>query len=285
MSSSSEDESLNPGGAASDAKIAMLNLPSKSRRGYIQKYVNFMKWKKLHGVKSFSEEVFLDYFKELAKAKLPSTLWAVYSMLKATLSAKKNIHIAKYSNLTAFIKQQSRGYISQKSRVFTASEVETFLKEAPDHIYLAMKVALIFGINGSCQIIEMINIRVADIQKHSDQMLIVNIMASPSKQARSFMILNKDVEIVEKYLALRPKNMKTDRFFIRYNLGKCRHQVIGRNNIQKYPRRIAEYLKLPNPEKYTGHCFRKTTLRLSTTSDLMEFRRKSEQSALTQARG
>lgn len=35
--------------------------------------------------------------------------------------------------------------------------------------------------------------------------------------------------------------------------------MIGQHKISKTPRRIAEYLKLPNPSAYTGQSYRQTT--------------------------
>ena len=42
----------------------------------------------------------------------------------------------------------------------------------------------------------------------------------------------------------------------KWNLTKC---VIGVNTISKVPSLIAQFLKLPNPELYTGHSFRRTS--------------------------
>jgi integrase len=47
-------------------------------------------------------------------------------------------------------------------------------------------------------------------------------------------------------------------FFLNYQNGKCYKQVVGINKIGEQPKIIAQYLKLPNPELFTGHCFRRT---------------------------
>lgn len=43
-------------------------------------------------------------------------------------------------------------------------------------------------------------------------------------------------------------------------------QVIGKNKISSIPKLIATYLKLPNPELYSGHCFRRTSSVLRTNA-------------------
>lgn len=77
---------------------------------------------------------------DLAQIRKSSTLWSIYSMLKATISLKENIDISKYSNLTAYLKRKSVGYRAKKSKVFKRSEINQFISEAPDEIYLMMKV-------------------------------------------------------------------------------------------------------------------------------------------------
>ena len=39
---------------------------------------------------------------------------------------------------------------------------------------------------------------------------------------------------------------------------KATKQVIGRNTLSQYPKTIATFLQLEEPEKYTSHCFRRT---------------------------
>lgn len=53
--------------------------------------------------------------------------------------------------------------------------------------------------------------------------------------------------------------MKTDRVFLTYIKGKCTVQPVGIHTIANMPRKIAEFLKLPHFQEYTGHCFRRTS--------------------------
>lgn len=82
------------------------------------------------------------YFSELSKKYKSSSLWAHYSMLKSTISTNHNIDIKTYLKLTAFLKKQSIGFKSKKSKVLTPNDVEKYLNEAPNEIHLATKVIL-----------------------------------------------------------------------------------------------------------------------------------------------
>lgn len=119
-------------------------LPEKSKETYIKAYDNFQKWKSTKGVKSISEPVLLVYFQHLSCTQKSSSLWCTYSMLRSTISMKHNINIKTYAKLLAFLKRKSEGHQSKKSKVFTPMNIETFLNEAPDHSYLAVKVSTSF---------------------------------------------------------------------------------------------------------------------------------------------
>lgn len=135
--SSSDEMELTPPDILSEAKTAQdETLPPKSRERYIATYENFITWKQERKTKSFSENVLLAYFHELSGKYKPSSLWSIYSMLKSTLKTKNDIDLGSYLKLSAFVKRQSDGFISKKSKVLTNDDVEKYLNEAPDDKYL-----------------------------------------------------------------------------------------------------------------------------------------------------
>lgn len=148
-------------------------------------------------------------------------------------------------------------------------------------------MALIFGVNGACRGIELLKITVDDIQKHSDTLIIVNLVDTKTKVDRSFVVRDEYVKVVEKYQSLRPSDMPNKRFFIHYQNGKCTKQVIGKNKIGAMPKEIACYLNLPNPEQYTGHCFRRTsaTILADSGADLTSIKRLGGWKSSTVAEG
>lgn len=115
-------------------------LPEKSVEKYNRQYDIFMEWCKKHEIKKYSENVLLAYFSDLSKKYSPSSMWSYYSMLKATLSAKQDVNISEYRKLTAFLKQKGRNHIPKKSKTLLQEEILKFLLDAPDEMYLMMKV-------------------------------------------------------------------------------------------------------------------------------------------------
>lgn len=67
------------------------------------------------------------------------------------------------------------------------------------------------------------------------------------------------MEIVKKYIGLRPKHAEHNHFFVFYNQGKCSTQRVGIHKIASIPKLIATFLHLPESDKYTGHCLRRTS--------------------------
>lgn len=68
----------------------------------------------------------------------------------------------------------------------------------------------------------------------------------------SYTITGTFFNIVQKYVALRPKNTIDNRFFVHYHDGKCTEQPFGKNRFNRIPRAIAKYLNLPESELYLG---------------------------------
>lgn len=90
---------------------------------------------------------------------------------------------------------------------------------------------------------------------HYEDMYFVTIPREFTKTNKdnAFGITGELFHVVKKYEALRPSHVKTNRFFLNFQKGKCTVQVIGKSKFYGMPRRIAEFLKLPEPERYTGN--------------------------------
>lgn len=118
-------------------------LPAKSRARYQKVYNDFVKWKESKKADSNSERVVLSFFSEMAKSnKKPTTMWAHHSMLKATLKIYDKIDIENYSSLIAFLKRKAHGYEPKRAKIFCESEMQYFLDNAPDGLWLDVKVTV-----------------------------------------------------------------------------------------------------------------------------------------------
>ncbi|KAJ8982862.1 hypothetical protein NQ317_002269 [Molorchus minor] len=97
--------------------------------------------------------------------------------------------------------------------------------------------------------------------------LVVNIPHSKTRVSRTFPVITEAyIDLYRKYLALRPAYVNHQRLFIKYTSNKCTIQPVGINIFGKMPTDIARFLKLPNSELYTGHCFRRTSASLLADS-------------------
>lgn len=109
----------------------------------------------------------------------------------------------------------------------------------------------------------------------------VLIPNSKTKISREFFVTSGDIEginlvdVVRQYINLRPKDCNHSRFFVTFRNGNYIKQPIGINTIGNAPKLIAEFLKLPDPKQYTGHCFRRssTSLLADSGADLLMVKR------------
>ncbi|CAH1130496.1 unnamed protein product [Ceutorhynchus assimilis] len=233
-------------------------LPDKSRKVYQKIYGQFMDWRNTNNISSFSENDLTVYFGELQQKMKPSTVWTHYSIIKSLLNINHNVDISKYHKLYAMLMRKSVGFISKQSKTFSPDEIRRFLDEAPDKQFLFSKVAMIFGIMGACRRHELHDLKLENVQDKKE-ILIVNIVESKTKIRRTFTIAGKLYETCKKYMNLRPANCRTPYFFLNYMNGKCTVQNIGLNKFGNLCKQIATYLKLPDANLYTGHCFRRTS--------------------------
>lgn len=246
--------------AASRATLDLL--PKKSRQQYDIAYNRFMEWCKLKKVEGkFSETVLLAFFEEKSKLWKSSTLWSNFSMIKAGLHIKNDVDIGKYYKLIAFLKRKSVGYRPKKSKILTREHIDRFVNEGPDTKYLMVKVATIFGLFGACRREELCKLTVDDIEE-LEESLLVHISDTKTNIQRSFCIVGSYISYYRKYFALRPVNVTHRRFFLKYSNNKCTVQPVGINTFGKMPYDIAEFLKLPDPKLFTGHCFRRSSASL-----------------------
>lgn len=100
--------------------------------------------------------------------------------------------------------------------------------------------------------------------------LVITIPKTKTNKKRIFTIVDDDVVsalvVYKKYAALRPGNVHHSRFFLQYRNKACTVSPVGKNTFGAIPKKIAEYMQLPNPERYTGHTFRRTSATLLADS-------------------
>lgn len=244
---------------------------------YENAYDNFLKWRDAKKEQVMDENLLLAYLEESKKSKKPSTLFSIYSMLKKMLDIHENIQIDRFPRLLALCKSYKKGFVSSKSKIFTEHEMQKFLSEAPDEEYLVEKVrpfsctivilslhiiifqvVSIFGVFGACRGIDFTQVKVTHIE-NLGKVALVRIPNPNNKDPKTFVIDGKDLRIVKKYADLRSPKTTTARFFVNYQNGKCTPQVIGKHKFEAMPKKIAIYLGLSEPNRYTSYSFRRTS--------------------------
>ncbi|XP_014216390.1 uncharacterized protein LOC106645125 isoform X1 [Copidosoma floridanum] len=235
----------------------MENYTDKSRQTYQKRYNDFINWQQTSNNVSFDEDTLLTYFHEISENKNSASLYAKYSMLKTMLNVEKNVDIDKYERLKAFLKEKHGGYKAKKAQVFSLNDVSRFLTEAPDHIYLAEKVALIIGVTGACRREELRALKIENL-RFENSILIISIPNTRTRVARTFVIEGEYFNIIDKYVKLRPPYAPPNLFLYVKN-DQCTNQPIGKNKMGTIPKEIATWLGLPSAEKYNGHTYRSTS--------------------------
>jgi integrase len=101
---------------------------------------------------------------------------------------------------------------------------------------------------------------VHDVKNRGD-VIIILIPNTKTKHPRSSCVTEPLwLNIIRKYVSLRPSGMPLDRFFLCYKKkNKCIRQPVGIHSFGDMPSKIATFLKLENPKQYTGHCFRRSS--------------------------
>ncbi len=95
--------------------------------------------------------------------------------------------------------------------------------------------------------------------------IIVRIPDSVTKVMKVYSISGGFADTLRKYYRLRPRGIKTDRFFVQFRDGRCSGHVVGKKTILQMPRKIAEFLQLDDPDGYTGRSYRATSTKLTDT--------------------
>ena len=217
-------------------------------------------------------ESILTFMQELSKEYAPSTLWQAYSCLNKYYTTYKNWkNFNEGTILKSFIKSiEKQGDPKKQSLILSKEELFNFCKADHDGSpsLLAKKVVALLGYFGGLRCVELVNLEFSDF-KISTSEISINIQSSKTDPKGishfSFIVpkLSDDdcdpYEIILEYM--KKVENSSGRFFRNYNYKskKFTSQPMGRNAIAKVPAFIASFLKLEHPEKYTSHCFRRSS--------------------------
>ena len=120
----------------------------------------------------------------------------------------------------------------------------------------------------------MVNLKFSEVHDKGD-IFFVEINNSKNYVIRRFVIDPEFYDRVKSYIDLRPPGSPLNRFFLGYRNGACTRQPVGINTFYKQPKIIAKFLNLDEADKFTGHCFRRSSASLLAESgaDLMTIKK------------
>ena len=117
-------------------------IPVKSRGRYLRALNLFKMWQVENDcVGNYEEDVVLAFVNCFCDKNSVSTAWATYSMIKKVLQITEDVNIEFASSVNNFLKVRTRSYTPKQAKVFTNYEVAVFLLDAPDQVYLGVKVS------------------------------------------------------------------------------------------------------------------------------------------------
>lgn len=125
-------------------------------------------------------------------------------------------------------------------------------------------MTFIIGIGGACRKIELLNMFTEHVVDNGEHIKIT-IPDSKTYEPREFFITAGSMNgvnllaMIRKYMSLRPVKATTNRFFLGFRNGKCTVQPVGTNTFAEMPRKIATFLGLNDVQRFTGHCFRRSS--------------------------
>lgn len=241
-------------------------IPAKSKDVYEKAYARFMAWLASQGTDRISENTLLPYFREMLKEKKPTTMWSEYSALKKMLRVRHAIDISAFASISDTLKQESKRHQKKKAATFTSEQVDEFLEKAPDTLEFQQdKLALLLGLYGGLRSEEYCSIQFEDVQMFDDH-LKVTIKQRKTDQAgegTTFFALSCQQQFrcpVKTFRRYRDAfHIKQEGpLFRQVRSGKVTQQKRGKTFFYDLPKRVAEYLRLDDKEKYTGHAIRRT---------------------------
>ncbi|KAJ8915318.1 hypothetical protein NQ315_014826 [Exocentrus adspersus] len=243
-----------------------------------REYRDFKNWQQKNGLNGVTEDVLLAYMNQLSARFSPNSLWAKWSMLKSCLEIKESVQIRRFQKVIAFLKRKNERYSPRKAKVLSKEQVERFLLDAPDDLWLLAKIVTISGIFGCCRCDELLSLAMNDVEDMG-KYVIVTLRQTKNLTTRRFTITDdgcsfQPCTFYRKYVNLRPPRTEHLRFFLTCRHGKCISLNAGHHTIGAVPKQIDKFLGLKEPELYTGR-FRRTgaTIVVDAGGDILSLKR------------
>lgn len=155
--------------------------------------------------------------------------------------------------------------VKKKSYSFTREEVFEYLRAAPDTPeHVRAKVALLAGYYGALRCDDLVKLMWSDVEVGGVWCKLISRKTWLVQDGHNFLIQASDsdervcgIHLFEKYhcswssrsLVVSPWTDATENWLI----------LLGKNFVRQIPKFFATFLELPDPSKYTGQSYRRTS--------------------------
>ena len=270
--------------------------PAKSRIVYLKSYRLFERFLRSRnkyepGVPP-TEVMVLNYFHYLRNELkwAPSTLWSTYARINAVLSRVHGVRLQNYSRVCDVLKSYGGGYIPKQAAIFTPQQIEDFVTDPSlsSKYWLVRKVVCLLGYFGGFRSCELKSLKFENCEldsmgywftfKRSKQRgrLEPTTICVPRRQADWIPVASDSTRIsldldpaslLDLYLEEIQVDLGVSRDELKGDFFRSTHGVngkkftnisIGKNAIGKVGIEIAKELCLVSPERFTGHCWRRS---------------------------
>ena len=198
----------------------------------------------------------------------PSTVISAASCVNSKIKVDFNKNFMDHMLVKDIIRKLHKESAPTQASVFTAEQIEQFILNAPETMaYKILKIITMTAIQGALRVSEIVNLEYDDIIFLNNGSMSVRIKTSKTDtvgKGHTFIVTpNCNSRLC---LVMRMKSYmdllvpKTGRLFRSATKSeKVGKQPIGINTMGSVPRKIAEFLQLPNVAEYSGHSFRRTS--------------------------
>lgn len=258
--------------------------PAKSKARYEKSWTDFVEFLDTNSKTNSdsnsranipTEEDYLSYFDYLHRIKewKFSTIWSTFSKLNGTHSKLYGSRLQQWPRIQTLLKSYAHNYQRKKASAFTHEEILEFLNSPLDTAYwLLRKAAVSISYCGGLRGCELRSLNVADLELTNEG---VWITFNPGKArgevvSSKFLVPFSDqpdenmgihvrryLDQLKKLQLLQGELLKTVADKNNTFLGR----PMGKNTLAKIGVDVAQMLGLDEPNKYTGHTFRRTAAR------------------------
>ncbi len=278
------------------AEIMGDSYPAKSRVVYLKAYRHFERFLKsrnqyVDGIRP-TEQMVLNYFhylhNELKYAS--STLWSTYARINAVMSRVHGVRLQSFTRVGDLLKNYGGGYVPKQAAIFTCQQIEDFLLDPTlsSKYWLVRKVICLLGYFGGFRSCELKSLKFENCQldsvgywftfkrskqrgkqepshvciprRQSDWIPVAHTSTRNCTDFDPASVLDVYFEEIQNDLGVNREELKGDLFRSTHGTTgkKFTNISIGKNTLGKVGIEIAQELGLLCPERFTGHCWRRS---------------------------